>query len=333
MTTNFILTCVAIVVGGLAIGPHKAVSNTKAINPQVQVWLGLKEAVTNIRVDPHGRYLAYLPNKGNGIRVLQIKTRYIYRVSKQRVGGSFFWAPAGHRLFYRELHLGKDNKKVASTIKVFDVAQRQSHHLDSLSSSSGFLTFDPRDLTFRIMHGKGLIKVKKIYYPDNRLAKWQVGQRTQGYQWLATQKAILVVKDRGATITRLADDQSGIASFMVAPRGQAIIWGTNKGNIYLHDDNGKVQFIDRGRDPAWHPSGQRFVYAKAIYIGNKLIDYDLRFADRRGYGRYLTRTRYSRERWPNWLGEQIVFTREKTMDLFAITLVDARTPTVARGNN
>lgn len=331
MTINYILARLTVfLVSGLVGFPLKATPVLKTVSPQLQVWLRLKEAVTNLRLDQHGRYLAYLPKEGSGLKVLQIKNRYIYRVSKQRVGGSFFWAPAGHRLFYRELHLDKNNK-IASTIKVFDVAQRQSHQIESLPSSSGFLTFDPRDLTFRIMYGKGLIKINKIYYPDNRLAKWQVGQRTQGNQWLATQQAILVVKGNGTT--RLADDRSGISSFMVSPRGQAIIWATNKGNIYLHDSDGKVQFIDRGLDPAWHPQGQRFVYAKAIYIGNQLIDYDLRFADRHGYGRYLTRTRYSRERWPNWLGEQIVFTREKTMDLFAITLVNNKTPAVARGTD
>ena len=329
MATNLILAWV--IVGMLAVSTSKAVGQLKTVTPQSQLWLRLKETVTNVRIDPHGRYLAYLPNNDNGIRVLEIKNRYIYQVSTQRVGGSFFWAPAGYRLFYRELHLASDGKKIASTIKAFDVKQRKSHHIESLPSSSGFLTFDPRDLTFRIMYGKGLIKINKIYYPDNRLARWQVGQRTQGYQWLATQKGMFVVKNSGTTVSRLADDHSGVASFMVAPRGQAIIWGTNKGKIYLHDNTGKVQFIDRGRDPAWHPHGRRFVYAKAIYIGNKLIDYDLRFADRHGYGRYLTRTRYSRERWPNWLGEQVVFTREKTMDLFALTLVDAKT--VARGNN
>ena len=184
------------------------------VTPQVTVWLRLAEAVETLQIDPHGRYLAYLSKGSPGLKVLNLQNKYVYTVSDRRVGGSFFWAPGGHRLFYRELDLTK-NKIITSKIKVFDVSQRRSHLLESFASSSGFLTFDPRDLTFQVMYDKG-IKSKKIYYPDNRLAKWQVGRRTRGEKWVATQKGMLVVKNGGYSFTKLPDDDSGVASFSIA---------------------------------------------------------------------------------------------------------------------
>lgn len=291
-----------------------------AVTPQTQVWLRLPEAVQNLRIDPHGRYLAYQAKTTQELKVLHLESKNIFSVSKRYVGGAFFWAPGGHRLFYRELQSDRQ-QKITSNIKVFDVAQRRSHQLESFASSSGLLTFDPRDLTFQLMHAGG-IKVKKIYYPSNRLAKWQIGRRTQGGKWLATQRGMLLVDSSGRAYVKLEDDGTGLAAFAIAPRGDAVLWGTQGGRIYLQQEGGEVSYIDRGRDPSWHPQGQLFAYAKSIYVGNRLVDYDLQLRDRRGQGRFLTRTRFSRERWPVWKadGQQILFTREKTTDIFALLL-------------
>ncbi len=293
-----------------------------AVLPQTQLWLRLDEAIENLRIDPHGRYLAYQVTGKNKLKILNLQNKFIFTVSTSYVGGATFWAPSGHRLFYRELQLNEGkNKKITSNIKAFDVAQGKSHLLDSLPSSSGLLTFDPRDLTFQVMHDKG-IKVNKIYYPSNRLAKWQVGRRTQGGKWLATQRGMLLVESDGRSYAKLADDNTGLASFAIAPRGNAVLWGTQGGKIYLQREGEEVSFIASGRDPSWHPQGKHFVYAKAVFVGRKLVDYDLRLRDHRGQERALTRTRSARERWPVWRegGQQILFTREKTMDIFALHL-------------
>ena len=326
----------------LVVLPHLA-----AVMPQTQLWLRLSEAVANLQIDPRGRYLAYQAAGKNKLKVLNLQNKFVFTVTTSYVGGAFFWAPGGHRLFYRELeleskaavgnarllarssHSGKvlaerergKKPKIYSHIKVFDVAQGKSHLLESLPSSSGMLTFDPRDLTFQVMHDQG-IKVNKIYYPSNRLAKWQVGRRTQGGKWLATQRGMLLVESDGRSYRKLADDDTGLVSFAIAPRGEAVLWGTRGGRIYLQRAGEEVSFIARGRDPSWHPQGQHFVYAKAIFVGRKLVDYDLRMRDYRGQERALTRTRAARERWPVWRegGQQILFTREKTMDIFALQL-------------
>ena len=293
-----------------------------AVLPQTQLWLRLDEAIENLRIGPHGRYLAYQVTGKNKLKILNLHNKFIFTVSTSYVGGATFWAPGGHRLFYRELQLNEGkNKKITSNIKSFDVAQGKSHLIESLPSSSGLLTFDPRDLTFQVMHDKG-IKVNKIYYPSNRLAKWQVGRRTQGGKWLATQRGMLLVESDGRSYTKLADDNTGLASFSIAPRGNAVLWGTQGGRVYLQRGGKEVSFIARGRDPSWHPQGQHFVYAKAVFVGRKLVDYDLRLRDHRGQERALTRSRSARERWPVWRegGQQILFTREKTMDIFALHL-------------
>ena len=293
-----------------------------AVMPQTQVWLRLQEAIEHLRSDPHGRYLAYQVAGQNKLKVLNLKTKFIFTVTNNYVGGAFFWAPGGHRLFYRELLADKDKKqKITSYIKVFDVSQGKSHLLTSLPSSSGLLSFDPRDLTFRLMHDKG-ITTKKIYYPSNRLAKWQVGRRTQGGKWLATQRGMLLVESDGRSYRKLADDDTGLASFAISPRGKAVLWSTQGGRVYLQREGEEVSFIARGRDPSWHPQGQHFAYAKAVFVGHQLVDYDLRLRDYRGQERALTRTRAARERWPVWRkgGQQILFTREQTMDIFALHL-------------
>lgn len=293
-----------------------------AVTPQIQLWLRLSEAIERLHIDPHGRYLAYQVVDKNKLKVLNLQNKFIFAVSTNYVGEALFWAPGGHRLFYRELQLSKGKKpKISSNIKAFDVAQGRSHLIESLPSSSGLLTLDPRDLTFQIMYDQG-IKVKKIYYPSNRLARWQVGRRTQGGKWLATQRGMLQVESDGRSYTKLADDNSGLDSFAIAPRGDAVLWSTQGGRIYLQREGEQVSFIARGRDPSWHPRGEHFVYTKAVFVGRKLVDYDLRLRDYRGQERALTRTRSARERWPVWRenGRQILFTREKTMDIFALHL-------------
>ncbi|MDE3269046.1 MAG: hypothetical protein OYH77_02045, partial [Pseudomonadota bacterium] len=265
---------------------------------------------------PFSQMLCFVLNKTNKNKKKNLP------ISTAQVGAGFFWASGGFRLFYRELHFGKDPQDVRSELRVYDVGNWRSHLLDKFPSSSGFPTFDPRDLTLQIMHAKG-IKVKKIYYPGNRLAKWQVGRRTRGRKWLATPKSMLVLKNGGMSYTSLADDGSGIESYAIANKGQAVLWATRAGNVYLHQAEGEVQHIGRGRDPRWHPkNGNLYVYSKARFVGHQLVDYDLHVADVDGAGRDLTYTPHTQERFPLWRnkGKQLLFTRARTTDIYFINL-------------
>lgn len=303
---------------------------------RARVWLRLSEAPQHLTINSRGNYLAYVPQNGIGLKVINLKTKNIYSVSNAQVGAAFFWASEGFRLFYRELHFGAEDAadNIRSELRAYDVGNLRSHLLDTFPSSSGFPTLDPRDLTIQIMHDKG-IKVKKIYYPGNRLAKWQVGRRTRGRKWLATQKSMLVLKNGGMSYSSLADDGSGIESYSIANNGQAVLWATKAGNIYLHQEEGAVRYIGHGRDPRWHPkNGDLYAYSKARFIGHKLVDYDLHVANVRGNGRDITYTPHTRERFPMWRnkGKQLLFTRERTTDIYFMNLTKpkSRDKTVAR---
>ena len=294
----------------------------------------LSEAAQYLTLNSRGNYLAYVPQKGIGLKIINLKTKNIYSVSTAQVGAAFFWASEGFRLFYRELHFGAHAQDVRSELRVYDIGHLRSHLLDKFPSSSGFPTFDPRDLTIQIMHDKG-IKVKKIYYPGNRLAKWQVGRRTRGRKWLATQKSMLVLKNGGMSYSSLADDGSGIESYSIANNGQAVLWATKAGNIYLHQEEGAVRYIGRGRDPSWHPrNGDLYAYSRARFIGHKIVDYDLHVANVQGQGRDITYTPHTRERFPMWRnkGKQLLFTRERTTDIYFMNLTrsKSRDKTIAR---
>ena len=283
--------------------------------PQVKPWLRLEGAATYLRSDPRSEFVAFTEPDGTGLKVLNLENRKIYLVTSGKVAGSFFWSPAGFRLFYRELILNKDHT-LASQLYAYDTKLRKSVALQEIPSSSGFLTFDPRDLRFQIMHAKGVLS-RRIFFPDERLARWQVAQRTENGKWLATQKGILWLTQQGFTMRRLKDDHSDVESFSISPDGQAIAWATKGGSIYYSRDGSAPRKLDDGRDPTWHPKSALLLYAAARKVGDQVVDYDLRIVDVHGNGRYLTKTQMSPERWPQWLnnGQRIIYTLDQTTDL------------------
>jgi len=181
------------------------------------------------------------------------------------------------------------------------------------------LTFDPRDLRMYLMTESGL-KTKRIYFPDERLARWQVSQRTDKGKWVVTQNGILWVTQGGYSIRKIEDDGKPIESFDISPDGTAIVWATAGNNIYINRGNSKAVFLDHGRDPKWHPTKLQILYAGARMVGRKAINFDLKISDINGSKRFLTATQSSDERWPQWNLENgvIVFTKERTTDLFTL---------------
>ncbi|MGQ4827607.1 hypothetical protein, partial [Enterococcus faecalis] len=90
---------------------------------------------------------------------------------------------------------------------------------------TGYLSLDPRDLRLLLLGPKG-IRTKHIYLPGERLARWQIAQRSDFGKWLATQQGILWVTQGGFAMRRLEDDGSGIDSFDIAPDGASLAWAT-----------------------------------------------------------------------------------------------------------
>lgn len=289
------------------------------VTPVTTPFLRGTAALNHMRLDPKGRFLAYIGDDGLGLSVIDIKSRNIYKVSDAQVGASFFWSPDGFRLFYREQAKASPASEVASVVKAYDCALGRSVVLDEIPMPTGFLTFDPRDLRMHLMSPKG-IRTKRIYFPDERLARWQVAQRNEAGKWLATQAGILWVTQGGYAMRRLEDDDTGVDSFDIAPDGDAIAWATRGGRVYMMRSGKPVAMVGHGRDPKWHPEKPRLVFAGARMVGNRAASYDLKVVDGNGTSKWLTGTQHSDERWPHWHpdGNQIIYTMDRSTDVFLV---------------
>jgi len=281
-------------------------------------WIRVNLPIDQLRMDPKNKFAAFIDDTGMGLKILDLRDNAIYTVSKHQVGTSFFWSPDGYRLFYRELTRDKSNK-VVSNLRAYDAFLHRSVNVETIPAATGILTFDPRDLRMYLMTESGL-KTKRIYFPDERLARWQVSQRTDKGKWVVTQNGILWVTQGGYSIRKIEDDGKPIESFDISPDGTAIVWATAGNNIYINRGNSKAVFLDHGRDPKWHPTKLQILYAGARMVGRKAINFDLKISDINGSKRFLTATQSSDERWPQWNLENgvIVFTKERTTDLFTL---------------
>lgn len=305
----------------LALGSGVSHPALGVVNKPIETsWITLDFEPNHMRISPKGQYVAYVGQNNSNLKVLEISTKKIFEISKGFIGGSYFWSPDGHRIFYREL-VKDNNSKVVSRIKAYDCFIKNSVQIEELKSRSGYLTFDPRDLRMQLLSPAG-IKSKRIYFPDERLAKWQVAQRTEEGKWLVSQNAVLWVKQNGLAMDRMADDGSGLLSYDISPDGSAIVWATKSKKIYTSENGGKIRFVDRGIDPRWHPEKRQIVYAGGRLVGNKIINYDIKLYDWQGNKRFLTSTQFVNERWPHIhpKTKKILFSREKSNEIFQMAL-------------
>lgn len=284
-------------------------------------FLRVNNALNHMRVDPKGHFIAYEGDDGHGLWIADIKSKNIFRVADGTIGAAFFWSPDGYRLIYRQ-QTRQPNGGIVSEVRAYDCALARSVTLDSMPFATGYLTFDPRDLRLQLLGPKG-IRTKRIYFPDERLARWQIAQRRDIGKWLATQKGMLWVTQGGYAMRLMTDDGSGLESFDVAPDGSMVAWATAAGHVYTAKDGETPALIGPGRDPRWHPEKAQLVYAGGRVVGQTIIGYDLRLADLHGAGRFLTSTQYTDERWPQWHpnGRQLIFTVAKTTDVYLMDLV------------
>ena len=313
------MLCLTVMFAGViffsAASPGQAATEIKAVTSP---FVRADDALDHLRLDPKGRFAAFVRSGGRGLAMIDLQTKQIFDVTPAQVGASFFWSPDGYRIFYRELSLDEKNEP-KSVIKAYDAYLNRSVKLDELPYATGFLTFDPRDLRMHLMSPAG-IRTKRIYFPDERLARWQVSQRNESGKWLATQKGMLWVTQGGYAMRRLADDDSGLESFDISPDGNTVAWATSKGRIYVSKKGHDPSFLAWGRDPRWHPKRPLLVFAGARMVGDVATGYDIKIADLNGASRLLTSTQFSDERWPQWHpdGQQIMYTLSKTTDLFLI---------------
>lgn len=274
--------------------------------------------MAHMRFNRSRTLLAFTDERGQSLRVLDLKTNEIIEVSPHRIGPGYFWSPDDARLFFRELT--RENNVVSSDFKAYDSYLNRTISLDKIEGSSGYPTLDPRDNTVYILHGKGILS-KRLEFPGERFARWQGKKKTEGGTWVATQKSILWLSDLGLTMKSLEDDGSGIESYDLSPDGKRMAWATKGGRIYTAHTGEKVQYLGRGRDPRWHPERALLLYAAGRSIGPKIYDYDIRVCDPNGFGRFVTVTPARSERWPQWFDEDsVLFTVPGTTDIWRKTL-------------
>lgn len=297
---------------------YPASKSLAVIAPQSQPWMRLPGEAFNLKVSPNGRAAIYTDRAGFNLSHIDLNTQKIFRISKMRTGGSAFFSPDGYRVFYREL-MKTSSAPVLSTIKTYDTYSKKVVEIARIASSSGFLTFDPRDMRFQIMHPKGIMS-KMIVLPDQRLAKWQLAQDTQNGKWLASPKGMLWLSHSGFSMRKLVDDQSGLQSFDIAPDGTGCTWATHNGGIYISHLGQQPQRIGYGFDPKWHPHQKLIAYAGARKTGTVIVSTDLRVSDMQGDGRWLTFDGTTNERWPAWSqdGSEIIYSMANTTDIYRI---------------
>ena len=288
--------------------------------------LRIEGPFVGMRLNPAHTLMAFTDQRGQSLRILDLKSQEIVEVTPHRVGGAYFWSPDGNRLFYRALI--RDGNRITTEIKAYDTYLNQTAAIDTLPGSSGFLTMDPRDYTVYMMHEKGIL-TRRLDFPGERFSRWQKRQKVDAGRFVATQKSVLWLSDLGLTLTALPDDGTGVDSFDISPDGNSIAWATTSAKIYVSVRGETPKLLARGKDPRWHPFKTLLLYAGAHRIGDKPYDYDIRISDLNGNGHYLTSTASQSERWPQWWGDgSVIFTAEGSTDLWQIPYHEA---VVARG--
>ena len=300
--------CLLLTSFGFASGKKKA---------KLSALYRLPSTVTHMKLHPKGKYLAYLDGQNKQLKILNLKTKQILNIAKAQVGGSYFWSPYGFRLFYR--YIKKDTQGIKTQLAAYDLKLKKSVKVASVDGPSGLLTFDPRDLRLHLYYEKGIL-TRKIYFPGQRLASWQVSQNKSDSKFVATQKSILFLTDSGYTASKLVDDKSGIQSFDISPDGRSIVWATKDENIYVSQNGESPKYMAKGFDPQWHPHKEAFIFSGARKLGRKTVQHDIKLMNMFKQSRWLTNTHATDERWPRWLhgATSLIYTVKNTTDIFTL---------------
>ena len=279
--------------------------------------LRLDHSLGHLKIADNNRFLALTDKDGTKLKIIDLSNLLVHEVAQGKIGPSFIWSPRGFRLIFRELRYNAKNG-VKSVLGAYDPKKNEVIILNSWKGYSGYISYDPEDAKLQILASSRILSHRILFpsYRDYRQIK--VAAKTK---WLPTSKGIIQMDSSGHLLDLLNDDGSGLQSYSICSNGNNLIWSTKMGNIYWKSQDGPIQLVAKGKDPQWHPSKNWIVYAAAKSVGHQLIDYDLKILDLTSkVSRYLTKTQYSKERWPSWTHDSkiIYYTVEKTTDLYRL---------------
>ncbi|MCX6129217.1 MAG: hypothetical protein NTX25_09175 [Proteobacteria bacterium] len=286
------------------------------LRPTTQAVMRLEGAMSQLRLSPNGKLLAFTDPDGRSLQILDLNTNDVIDVSPHRVGLAFFWSPDSIRLFFRELI--RDQNAVTSELSAYDSLLNRRTVLEKLAGSSGFPTFNPFNNTVYLIHEKGIAQ-QRLEFPGERPSRWQKQKKPDAGNWIVSQSAVLWLDELGLSLKKIPDDASGLQSFSISPDGKRIAWATRAGKIYTANEGNEVNYVGEGQDPSWHPHKALLVYAATHRVGNRTIDTDLRIVNLKGEASELTFSPGLHERWPVWFDSKtLLFTASGTTDLFRL---------------
>ncbi len=266
------------------------------------------------KINRLNKLLAYTNSQGNGLFIANLKTGDSYRISSYHVGHAFFWAPDGARLFYREVYSNKDG--AISELKAYDTYLKNSVSLEKYEGLTSSISLDPRDYRFYILSKDG-IKSHKLEYPTERMGTWKRSLKTKLGYWLVAGDRVFWVSNNGISMRPMSAEKS-VYSYKISPDGRSIVWATKHERIYLAKDGESPQLLARGTDPSWHPHGKLILFAKAKFIGKKIVSHDISIISLDGSLKDLTRTPGADERFPLWSpkSSSILYTHNMSTDIY-----------------
>ena len=191
------------------------------IHPQTS-FLRVESSIYHPKINKQNNRIAFTSKTGMGLTISSLKTGESFRITDHKVDASFFWAPDGSRLFYREIYL-KDGK-AQSSIQAFDFYLKKNVAVSEIDGLSSSLTLDPRDHRFHLLTKSG-IRTHKLEYPTERISLWQRSQKTKLGYWIVTDRNIFWITNRGITMRRVNIRPESIQSYSVSPDRRSIMVG------------------------------------------------------------------------------------------------------------
>ena len=196
--------------------------------PMSSPFLRIESHIYFPKLNRQNNRIAFTNELGQGLSIVDLKSGNTFRVTSYEVGNSFFWAPDGSRLFYREVYA--QNNHPYSELKAYDTFLKKNVIIEKFSGLTSSIYLDPRDYRFYILSQSG-IKSHKLDYPTERMGMWKRSLKTKLGYWLVAGDRIFWVSNRGISMRQVGSDEP-VYSFDISPDGRSIVWATQGEKIY-----------------------------------------------------------------------------------------------------